>query len=48
MPYPTDPYESIWNELFEPKEEKDTYFEEERTKEKHYEEKYENRNISDN
>lgn len=46
--YPTDPYEFLWDELFEPKEEKDTYYEEERAKEEYYETKYENRNIPDN
>ena len=39
--YPTDPYEFLWNALFEPKEEEDTYYEEERAIEKYYEAKNE-------
>lgn len=40
----TDPYEPIWNELFEPKEEKGDEFEVElKEKERYYEEKYKGR-----
>lgn len=40
----TDPYEPIWNELFEPKEEKGNEFEVElKEKERYYEEKYKER-----
>lgn len=49
MYYPTDPYEFIWNELFEPKEERGDEFEVElKNEEKYYETKYENRNIPNN
>lgn len=42
MIYPTDPYEPLWNELFEPKEEQGNEFEEElKAKEQYYETKYE-------
>lgn len=44
MPYPTDPYEHLWNELFEPKEELGYEFEVElKEKERYYEEKYKGR-----
>lgn len=44
MPYPTDPYEFLWNEHFEPKEEKGNEFEVElKEKERYYEEKYKGR-----
>lgn len=40
----TDPYEPIWNELFEPKEEKGDEFEIElKEKERYYETKYKGR-----
>lgn len=49
MIYPTDPYEFLWNELFEPKEEKENEFEQElKNEERYYETKYKNRNIPDN
>ena len=39
-----DPYEPIWNELFEPKEKKGNEFEVElKEKERYYEEKYKGR-----
>ena len=47
--FPTDPYEFLWDALFEPKEEKDNEFEIElKNEEIYYETKYENRNIPDN
>lgn len=42
----TDPYEFLWNEYFEPKEERGDEFEVElKNEERYYETKYENRNI---
>lgn len=39
-----DPYEPLWNELFEPKEERGDEFEVElKEKERYYEEKYKGR-----
>lgn len=42
--FPSDPYYFLWNALFEPEEETDTYFEEERAKEIYYEKKYPTKN----